>query len=61
MSVETGAFTEGQYADWLLVRSQSTRRDLEKLVGLTRKEVVVELENGLRVHFPRIGTIVEAV
>ena len=30
-----------------------------KLVGLTRKEVCVELENGLREHFPRIGTIVK--
>lgn len=26
-----------------------------KLVGLSRREVVLELENNLRVHFPRIG------
>jgi hypothetical protein len=26
-----------------------------KLVGLSKKEIVVELENGLRVHFSRIG------
>ena len=25
------------------------------LIGLNRKEQVIELENGLRVHFPRIG------
>lgn len=31
-----------------------------KLVGLGRKEIVVELENGLRVHFPRIGYSVTA-
>ena len=26
-----------------------------KLVGLSRREIVVELTNGLRIHFPRIG------
>jgi hypothetical protein len=30
------------------------------LVGLDRREVVVELDNGLRLHFPRIGTVVKA-
>jgi hypothetical protein len=31
-----------------------------KLVGLGRREIVVQLENGLRVHFPRIGYSVTA-
>lgn len=31
-----------------------------KLVGLGRREIVVELANGLRVHFPRIGYSVTA-
>ncbi|KAF7189102.1 hypothetical protein HII31_09524 [Pseudocercospora fuligena] len=29
-----------------------------KLVGLNTNKVVIELENGLRVHFPRIGYII---
>lgn len=29
-----------------------------KLVGLNTKKVVVELENGLRIHFPRIGYVI---
>ena len=33
------------------------RRQEGKLVGLSRQEIVVELENGLRVHFPRIGFV----
>ena len=31
-----------------------------KLVGLGRREIVIELENGLRIHFPRIGYSVTA-
>lgn len=31
-----------------------------KLVGLSRREIVVELQNGLRIHFPRIGYSVTA-
>lgn len=31
-----------------------------KLVGLNTREVVVELENGLRVHSQRIGSVVKA-
>ena len=30
-----------------------------KLVGVNNKEVVVELKNGIRVHFPRIGYVVK--
>jgi glutathione S-transferase len=30
-----------------------------KLVGLNDKETVVELKNGIRVHFPRIGYVVK--
>jgi glutathione S-transferase len=30
-----------------------------KLVGLDQREVVVELKNGLRVHFPRVGYVVK--
>ena len=30
-----------------------------KLVGLDVKEVVVELKNGIRVHFPRVGYLVK--
>lgn len=29
-----------------------------KLIGLNTNKVVIELENGLRVHFPRIGYII---
>lgn len=29
-----------------------------KLVGLNTKKVVIELENGLRIHFPRVGYVV---
>lgn len=29
-----------------------------KLVGLSTKKVVIELENGLRIHFPRIGYVI---
>lgn len=28
-----------------------------KLIGLSTKKIVIELENGLRIHFPRIGYI----
>lgn len=31
-----------------------------KLRGLNTKKVVIELENGLRLHFPRIGYIVHS-
>jgi glutathione S-transferase len=30
-----------------------------KLVGLNEKEIVVELKNGIRVHFPRVGYLVK--
>jgi len=30
-----------------------------KLIGVTRKEVIVSLDNGIRVHFPRIGCCVK--
>lgn len=30
-----------------------------KLVGLDQRETIVELKNGLRVHFPRIGYVVK--
>ena len=30
-----------------------------KLVGLDQRETVVELKNGLRVHFPRVGYVVK--
>ncbi|OCT49219.1 glutathione S-transferase [Cladophialophora carrionii] len=30
-----------------------------KLVGLSRNEVVIELENGIRMHFPRLGFVVK--
>lgn len=30
-----------------------------KLIGLNEKETVVELKNGVRVHFPRVGYIVK--
>jgi hypothetical protein len=29
-----------------------------KLLGLNKNKVVIELENGLRMHFPRIGYII---
>lgn len=29
-----------------------------KLIGTSRKEVVIQLENGLRLHFPRLGYVV---
>lgn len=29
-----------------------------KLVGTNRKEIVIQLENGLRLHFPRLGYVV---
>lgn len=31
-----------------------------KLIGLSSKKCVIELENGLRMHFPRIGYIVHS-
>lgn len=30
-----------------------------KLVGLSKRETVLELDNGLRVHFPRVGYVVK--
>ena len=35
------------------------RKQLGKLVGLSRREIVIELENGIRLHFPRIGYVVK--
>ncbi|KIY03549.1 uncharacterized protein Z520_00240 [Fonsecaea multimorphosa CBS 102226] len=32
-----------------------------KLVGLSRREIVVELPNGLRMHFPRLGFVLKRV
>jgi len=32
-----------------------------KLVGLQKREVVLELDNGLRLHFPRIGFVLKGV
>lgn len=37
------------------------RKQLGKLVGLSRREIVLELENGIRLHFPRIGYVVKSV
>jgi hypothetical protein len=34
------------------------RNQLGKLIGLGRREIVIELTNGLRMHFPRIGYVV---
>ena len=31
------------------------RKQHGTLIGLNREEIVIELENGLRIHFPRIG------
>jgi hypothetical protein len=30
-----------------------------KLVGLDKNEIVVELKNGIRLHFPRVGYLVK--
>jgi len=30
-----------------------------KLVGLSKREIVIELENGLRLHFPRLGYVLK--
>lgn len=32
-----------------------------KLVGLNWKETVIELDNGLRLHFPKVGYVVRKV
>lgn len=37
---------------------QGTHPQLGRLVGLSKFETVVELDNGLRVHFPKVGYIV---
>ena len=34
------------------------RNQLGKLIGLGRREIVIELTNGIRMHFPRIGYVV---
>jgi len=34
------------------------RNQLGKLVGLGRREIVIELTNGIRMHFPRMGYVV---
>lgn len=31
------------------------------LIGLSRREIVIQLENGIRMHFPRIGYVVHKV
>jgi len=36
----------------------NNRNQLGKLIGLGRREIVIELTNGVRMHFPRIGYVV---
>lgn len=36
-----------------------THPQLGKLVGLNKRQIVLSLDNGLRVHFPRIGYVVK--
>ncbi|KAK4997724.1 hypothetical protein LTR66_002921 [Elasticomyces elasticus] len=35
-----------------------THPQVGKLVGLSKQETVIQLENGLRVHFPKVGYVV---
>jgi len=35
------------------------RRQEGELVGLSRREIVIELENGIRMHFPRLGFVLK--
>ena len=37
------------------------RIQLGKLIGLSKREIVIELDNGIRLHFPRIGYVVKLV
>lgn len=57
LGLESGASVEVEASD----AAPGTYPQKGKLVGLTVREAVVELDNGLRLHFPRQGYVVKKV
>lgn len=51
-----------QAGDWIAIEASDakpgTHPQFGKLVGLNKTKTVIELENGLRLHFPKVGYFV---
>lgn len=51
--------------DWIAIEASDAKPGTYpqhgKLVGLNKNKTVIELENGLRLHFPKVGYFVQKV
>lgn len=60
-SADTQSLHKGDHVEVFPVDSGFSHREKGTLIGLTGNEIVISLENGLRLHTPRIGFRVRTV
>lgn len=63
IGVDSSDTLELQAGDWIAIEPSDakpgTYPQYGKLVGLSKTKTVIELQNGLRLHFPKVGYFVK--
>lgn len=65
IGVDSGDTLGLKAGDWISIEASDAKPGTYpqhgKLVGLNNTKTVIELENGLRLHFPKVGYFVQKV